>query len=236
MVNRSAAVGFERAAGEYERARPSYPQAVLDALPSSGTIVDVAAGTGKLTRQLPGDVIAVEPIAAMRSIAATFAPTVGGVAEALPLRGACADAVTVAQAFHWFDAPRALAEIARVVRPGGTLLLVWNERDNTVPWVAEMTAIIHAHDPGDAYETDIDQPTLVARSGAFTPLVKVEVANPQRSTIDTVVDRARSTSYVAAAGEAVVEQVARDVRAVVADFEEPFDYPYVTQIFTCTRS
>ena len=235
MVNRSAAVGFQRAAADYERSRPSYPQAVLDALPSSGRIVDLAAGTGKLTRLLPGDVIAIEPVEAMRAVAATFAPAIGATAEALPLRDACVDAVTVAQAFHWFDAPRALAEIRRVLKPGGTLLLVWNDRDNRVPWVAEMTAVIHAHDPGDAYEQVTDWPQVIADAGGFTPVEHREVPNPPMATADTVVDRARSTSYVSAAGDAVVEQVARDVRAIVAGFEEPFDYPYVTQIFTCSK-
>ena len=209
---------------------------MLDALPTSGRIVDLAAGTGKLTRLLPGDVVAVEPVEAMRAIAATFAPALGAVAEALPFRSASVDAVTVAQAFHWFDAPRALAEIARVLRPGGTLLLVWNDRDNTVPWVAEMTAVIHAHDPGDAYEMETDWHAVIGDTGLFTPVHQVEVPNPQLDvTADVVVERAMSTSYVSAAGDAVREQVGRDVRAIVAGFDEPFDYPYVTQIFTCTR-
>ncbi len=236
MVNRSAAVGFQRGAADYERARPSYPPEVLDLLPRTGRIVDLAAGTGKLTRLLPGDVLAVEPVAAMRAIAATFAPAVGGVAEALPLRDACADAVTVAQAFHWFDARRALAEIRRVLKPGGTLLLVWNDRDDRVPWVAAMTAIIHAHDPGDAYEMVTDWHEVIGAVGGFTPVEQREVLNPQTATVDLVVDRARSTSYVAAAGDAVSEQVARDVRAIVERFDEPFEYPYVSQIFTCRRA
>jgi SAM-dependent methyltransferase len=235
LINRTASSGFERGAADYERARPSYPQAVLDALPSSGRIVDLAAGTGKLTRLLRGDVVAVEPVAAMRAVAAGFAPTVAGTAEHLPLRDESVDAVTVAQAFHWFDAPRALAEIRRVLKAGGTLLLVWNERDNRVPWVAAMTEVIHGHDPG-AYETVTDWHAVIGDAGGFTPVEHIEVDNPQRGVdADTVVARATSTSYVAAAGGAVVEQVARDVRAIVEGFESPFDYPYVTQIFTCNK-
>ena len=235
-VNPVASAGFERGAGEYERARPSYPAAVLDLLPSNGTIIDVAAGTGKLTRMLPGDVVAIEPVAAMRSIAATFAATVAGTAERLPLRDACADAVTVAQAFHWFDAPVALAEIARVLRPFGTLLLVWNERDKRVPWVIEMSRIIHAHDP-NAYLHDIDWPSTIAASGLFTPVETVLVDNPQPgATRQLVVDRAASTSYIAAGPANVRDDVIREVTAVVADLEEPFDFPYVTQIFTCRRA
>ena len=245
MTNEVAATGFERGAADYEKARPAYPAAVLDLLPATGTVVDVAAGTGKLTRQLVDRagpelrarlVVAVEPVAAMRAIASQFAPTVAGTAESLPLSDGCADAVTVAQAFHWFDIPRALAEVRRVLKPDGTLLLVWNERDNRVPWVAEMTAVIHAHDPG-AYASDVDWPAAVADAGGFTPVEEREVDNPQRGIdVETVVARATSTSYVSAAGGEVMAQVARDVRAIVSGFDEPFDYPYVTTIFTCRRA
>ena len=77
----------------------------------------------------------------------------------------------------------------------------------------------------------------LAAQGGFTPLERIDVDNPQRDvTADIVVERARSTSYVSAGGPAVVEQVARDVRAIVAAFDEPFDYPYVTHIYSCTRS
>jgi SAM-dependent methyltransferase len=247
LINDAAATGFERGAADYERARPSYPQAVLDVVLAAGadvhgrgaTVVDVAAGTGKLTRQLAATdvtVIGVEPVAAMRSVLGGFAPAVAGTAECLPLRGACAHAVTVAQAFHWFDVPRALAEIHRVLRPDGTLLMVWNERDVRVPWVMAMSEVVHAHDPGTAYEQEIDWPAAVAAAGGFTPLVRTDVDNPQRDVdAETVVARALSTSYVAAAGDAVRTQVARDVRAIVAGLGERFDLPYVTTIFTCYR-
>lgn len=237
MINPVAADGFDRAANEYERGRPSYPAAVLEHLPPAGLLIDVAAGTGKLTRLLPGRVIAVEPVVAMRSIAATFAPTVAAVAEQLSLRDECADAVTVAQAFHWFDARSALGEIARVLKPGGTLLMVWNDRDERVSWVNEFSAIVHAHDPGTAYERDFDYTPVVADSGLFTPLERNDVDNPQPgASADLVVERALSTSYIAAADESVRSQVGRDVRALVMGFDEPFDFPYITRIFTCTRS
>ena len=237
-VNPVASTGFERAADEYERARPSYSAAVLDALPrdDGALIVDLAAGTGKLTRLLRGAVIAVEPVPAMRAVAARFAPAVAAVAELVPLRDGCADAVTVAQAFHWFDAPRALAEIARVLKPGGTLLMVWNERDERVPWVKAVSQIIHARDPR-AYESDVDWPSVVATSGRFTPLESCVVDNPQPGTTrQMVVERAASTSYIAAGPPSVREEVMREVAAVVADLDEPFDHPYVTHLFTCRRA
>src|SRR5204863_4155198 len=117
-------------------------------------------------------VIGLEPVAAMRALLAAFAPAVASVAETLPLRDASVDAITVAQAFHWFDAPRALAEIARVLRPGGALVLVWNERDGRVAWVDAMTSAIHRHDDGTSYQPaeELDWPAIVAASGLFTSL------------------------------------------------------------------
>lgn len=104
-------------------------------------MLDIGAGTGKFTRSLVArnlDVIAVEPDDIMREILLTSLPTVralAGTAERLPLPDNSVDAVTLAQAWHWVDQPAATAEIARVLRPGGTLGLVWNIQDETVPWV-----------------------------------------------------------------------------------------------------
>ena len=145
--------GFATGSALYERARPGYSEDavahLVDALgigPGS-RVLDVAAGTGKLTRALVGvgaAVVAGEPSAAMREV---FATTVPGTpqfactAERIGVTTGTFDAVTVAQAFHWFDAPEALAEFARVLRPGGGLGLVWNERDESDPVVAELTRI-----------------------------------------------------------------------------------------------
>ena len=137
MVHPSAATGFARSVEAYERARPEYPpEAIawlaqeLDLRPGR-TVVDLAAGSGKLTRPLAAlgcEVIAIEPVAEMRAAIGPTARALDGTAEAMPLPDDSADAVTVGQAFHWFDGPRALAEIERVLRPGGALALVWNRR------------------------------------------------------------------------------------------------------------
>src|SRR5207248_291508 len=136
-----AAAGFARAADVYERARPEYPpEAVawlverLDLGPGR-VVVDVAAGTGKLTRLLVpsgAQVVAVEPLAEMREVLRGVVPEAEareGTAEALPLPDDCADAVMVAAAFHWFRRDEALPELARVLRPGGRLAIVYNLRD-----------------------------------------------------------------------------------------------------------
>ena len=233
-INETASSGFQRGADDYERSRPSYPQAVLDTLPMGGLVVDVAAGTGKLTRLLTGDVIAVEPIAAMRTIAARFAPTVAGVAESLPIRDASVDLVTVAQAFHWFEIRRAFTEIARVLKPGGTLAMMWNDWDDSIPWVAEVHGMIRALDD-QSYEREVDWPAVVARHELYTPVERIDLPNPQQTNRAMVVDRAMSTSFVSASSSDVRDDLAARIAAVIATLDEPFDLPYVTMLFTCRR-
>jgi ubiquinone/menaquinone biosynthesis C-methylase UbiE len=146
---REAALGFDNNAGAYEAARPSYPAEAVAYIVGHGGIgpgrrvLDLAAGTGKLTRLLVptgAEVVAIEPVAGMRDQLVAQSPDVevhDGTAEALPLADGSVDAITVAQAFHWFDAPVALAEMRRVLRPRGHLFLVWNIRDRDRDWVRE---------------------------------------------------------------------------------------------------
>jgi SAM-dependent methyltransferase len=132
---------FDLAAEEYEATRPSYPDELLDLLPvpSDATVLDLGAGTGKLTRVLARRyprVVAVEPLDGMRAILERVVSDVEvmpGTAEEIPLDDASVDAVFAAQAFHWFDHDRAIPEIARVLRPGGVLALVWNGPDESRP-------------------------------------------------------------------------------------------------------
>src|SRR6266404_2443040 len=119
---------------DYERGRPGWPPEVIElaALPPTATVLDLGAGTGKLTRLLVSAfdrVVAVEPAEAMRRLLVTFCPeaeALAGTAQEIPLPDDSVDAVLAAQAFHWFEDEHALAEIARVLRPGGALVLMWN--------------------------------------------------------------------------------------------------------------
>ena len=153
-VHAVASAGFGAEAGAYDRSRPSYPpDAVRWLIENLGIgprrqVADLAAGTGKLTALLApagADLIAVEPTGAMLArLRARLpgVPAVSAVAEALPFTADCLDAVVVAQAFHWFDAGRALAELARVVRPGGRLGLAWNARAQTGGWADQVWAVM----------------------------------------------------------------------------------------------
>lgn len=150
MTFEQHARSFGAAADAYERGRPGYPSAAVEWLlpDDAGLVVDVGAGTGKFTRTLVGharSVTAVEPDAEMRARFTAALPDVrvlDGSGEAIPLDDGSADAVTFAQAWHWVDPARGAAEVARVLRPGGVLGLVWNVRDETRPWSARLSALI----------------------------------------------------------------------------------------------
>jgi SAM-dependent methyltransferase len=149
------AARFADVAGAYERGRPDYAPAVVGAIvaelkiPPGAQVLDLAAGTGKLTRALLEaglDVVAVEPQEQLRAV---LAENVGaervreGVAEAIPLRDASVAAVTVADAFHWFDHTAALREIRRVLRPRGGLAVLATAPDwSDAPWADEVGTLI----------------------------------------------------------------------------------------------
>ncbi|GEK22823.1 class I SAM-dependent methyltransferase [Cellulomonas xylanilytica] len=159
------AASFDRAAAVYQATRPSYPEdAVRWSVPREARdVLDLAAGTGKLTERLVAlgwHVVAVEPSDGMRAELTAALPEVEafpGTAEHLPLADASVDAVTIAQAWHWVDPPAASAEIARVLRPGGQVAPIWNVRDQEVDWVARWTEIVHR---GDTLETSYRDPEL----------------------------------------------------------------------------
>jgi SAM-dependent methyltransferase len=141
---------FSAVAGAYERGRPSYPVDAIRWLVGTAPleVVDLGAGSGKLTRQLVAEghhvVAAVEPLPELRAElerSAPGVPALDGSAEKIPLPDACANAVAVAQAFHWFRLDEALPEIARILRPGGVLVLIWNRSDESVAWVKEFSRL-----------------------------------------------------------------------------------------------
>jgi SAM-dependent methyltransferase len=244
LIHPSAAIGFARAAEVYERARPSYPQDAIDwlvaqtALGPGRMVVDLGAGTGKLTRLLlptGAHVVAVEPIAEMRAHI-EGAEVVDGTAEAIPLPDASADVVTVAQALHWFDQERALPEIHRVLRADGSLVLVWNMRDLDDPvqrGVEELLAPLRTDIPGQIQGAWREP---LARSTLFGPATVGEFAIEQRFTTDDLCDRVASTSFVAALSAVDREELLVRVRALTHGITEPFAFPYKTEVHVIPRS
>ena len=194
---RRQASSFGAAAAAYERGRPPYPAEAVDWLLPQGAsrVLDLGAGTGKLTRQLLDrglDVVAVEPSEGMREQLARAIPgaaVYAGSAEEIPLPDRSVDAVLAAQAWHWVDRGRAVPEVARVLVPGGRLGLVWNIRDEREDWVAELGRILH--DPGDHQRGDrgiIGPP--------FGPVEHRDVEWTHQLSRDELIDLAASRSYV----------------------------------------
>ena len=242
-----AARGFGSASDAYERGRPSYPDGAVQllvhelALGASSIVVDLAAGTGKLTRLLVPSgarLVAVEPVASMRALLVEVVPAavvVAATAEELALASGSVDAVMVAQAFHWFRVDEALAEVARVLRPGGGMALLWNERDESVPWVAELSSLVRWDQrPVPAYE-GIDWRAAVAATGNFGTTARATFAIDQEIDAGILVDRVLSTSYVAAWPAPDQDRLAGEVRRLVAGFPERFVLPYRTTVYWCRR-
>lgn len=198
-------------------------------------VLDLAAGTGKLTRLLiatGANVVAVEPLAEMRAHI-TGAEARDGTAEAIPLPDASIDVVTVGQAFHWFDREAALGEIRRVLRPGGGLGLVWNARDTSVSWVGELERF---YDEGVAppYDKEVDWLAVLRAWG--------EVAGhetfgwEQHLDEDALVDAVLSASYVAVLPDEQRASIAARISAFVAGFPADIRLPHLTGVFWCRTS
>jgi len=226
-VHEVAQAGFSDPA-DYEAARPSYPPdavAWVTSFVSAGPgarVCDLAAGTGKLTRLLVGNafqLLAVEPVAGMRAVFRRVlpdVPLVASTAEHLALRDASLDAVTVAQAWRWFDRERAAAELHRVVKPGGRVVLVWNARDRTDPSVGAVWSIMDRVEKRAPWR-DHDQWRDSAETiPGFGPPERAEFRNAQQLTPEQVVQRVASVSHVAVLPDAQRAAVLDDVRAVIA--------------------
>lgn len=251
-INTAAADGFSAGADDYERGRPSYPGDAVAVLCEElgigpgARVLDLAAGTGKLTRLLVptgAEVVAVEPVAEMRrrlEQAAPQAHVLDGTAERIPLPDGSVDVVTVAQAFHWFDTPKALAEIAWVLKPGGGLGLVWNERDTREPWVAELSRLIRWDHRGEhrvPYTTEVDWAGVIdGMDTPFGPVQRYDTTYRQPMDPDTLVARVLSTSYIASQPVAERERIAAAVRQLVEPLGPTFDLPYETVVYWCRKT
>ena len=245
-----AARGFEQAADAYERARPAYPRAAVAwlcehlGIARGRRVLDLAAGTGKLTRSLVAvgaDVVAVEPIAEMRERLPSEVEALDGTAEAIPLPDASVDAVTVAQAFHWFDAGRALAEIHRVLRPGGGLGLIWNtrdERDELQRAITELLERLRFDRTGEVRAPRWQGGSARASlngSPLFGDVETYETSQRQELDAEGVVERFLSVSFVASAAPEERAEVERGIRELLAERQEPIVLPYVTEVYVAFR-
>ncbi|EHI10456.1 type 11 methyltransferase [Mycolicibacterium thermoresistibile ATCC 19527] len=209
-------MSFGAEAAAYERGRPSYPPEAIDwLLPSDARdVLDLGAGTGKLTTRLVErglNVTAVDPIPEMLELLSKSlpdTPALLGTAEEIPLPDNSVDAVLVAQAWHWFDVDRAVREVARVLRPGGRLGLVWNTRDERMGWVKELGRIIgDEHDPLSKTVT-LPEP--------FTDVQRHQVEWTNYLTPQALIDLVASRSYCITSPAKVRARTLERVRELLA--------------------
>jgi SAM-dependent methyltransferase len=234
---------FELAAEEYEATRPSYPDEVLDLLPVEvgATVLDLGAGTGKLTRVLArryARVNAVEPLDGMRAILERVVPDVealAGSAERIPLGDASVDAVFAAQAFHWFDHDRAIPEIARVLRPGGVLALVWNgpdeRRPNPLP-PAYLEYLGELRRERSVFDETTPWSELIAR-GPFGAPSKGAVQHDHVLDRKGLLDNARSVSWIASRDPDEREEVLARLGELLPDGD--YSIPNLANLLWATR-
>lgn len=235
------------AADVYERGRPGYPAAAVElivertGLRPGRRLLDLAAGTGKLTRLLVpsgAEIVAVEPIDEMRARLERSAPGVealAGTAERIPLPAASVDAVTVAQAFHWFDAEVALREIHRVLRPGGALVLLWNLRDRNDAVQAAVSEIVDPLEAGTPTPERRDWPGLLDGSDLFGPCETASFRHAQTVDEQGLVERVLSISFVGSAPPDVRRCVERRLREIAREHGGRIELPYVTELYLAFR-
>jgi SAM-dependent methyltransferase len=245
MTHPSVWAGFGAEAGAYERGRPGYPAEAAAwlvetlGLEPGRCVVDLAAGTGKLTRLLVPSgarVVAVEPADGMRAELLRAVPgveAIAGSAEELPLEDGFADAVTVAQAFHWFATDEALAEIARVLRPGGKLALVWNVRDLDDPLQRAMWELVEPLRPEEHRHATRSWRTVLEANRRFGPPEEARFSHTLRVDGDTLVDRVGSISFVATLPEPRRSELLARVRDLAGGGE--VEVHYATELYAAER-
>jgi SAM-dependent methyltransferase len=232
------AASFDRAAAVYDAARPSYPAEAVSWLTEgvTGPVLDLGAGTGKLTAEivrLGFDVTALDPSERMLRVLAERLPgvevRVGG-AEQLPFSPGSFALVVAAQAWHWVDPDRAVPEVVRVLRPGGRLGLVWNDRDESVGWVRELGELMGSPDIGFGEDAEPRVPE------PFGPLERHQVRWVQALTVEGLLDLVRSRSYFITKEPEAQAAVIASVRRLAAEHpdltgRETLELPYVTRCY-----
>jgi SAM-dependent methyltransferase len=225
---------FASVADSYERGRPDYPPAVVGALIAelglapAAAVLDLAAGTGKLTRALLAaglDVVAVEPQAPLREV---LASSIGvervrdGLAEAIPLAPASVAAVTVADAFHWFEHEPALAEIHRVLAPGGGLAVIWTVPDwGGASWAHELGTLLAELRPEHPGFDGPPWQDAARASGQWSQPRELRITSARPASPERIVDHIASMSWVAAMPEQRRVQTLREIRALIDAGETP---------------
>jgi len=237
----STAAGYSNRVSEYVSGRPEYPVALLADLPQSDTIIDLGAGTGKFTELLAlsgKHILAVEPIVEMAARIpverlATVEVLIGS-AERIPAPGRVAGLVCCATAFHWFDCEKAAREIFRVLKPNGALALIWNVRDERVPWVAAFSRIMDGY-AGDTPRQSTGKWRVIFDDARFRHLESKSYPFSQSIWPSGIMDRALSTSFIAVLPSEEQDRVRTAVDSIIQNDPALIGhhivaFPYVTEL------
>lgn len=232
---------FETVAAEYERWRPEYPEEALRwaaerlGIAGSARVLDVGAGTGKLTRGLVAlgfEAVAVEPGAGMLEqlrLAVPAAEVHEAPAEEIPLPDASVDAAFAGQAFHWFDRERALPELARVLRPGAGLALLWNWWDERDPLQRELGVLVgySGHEPFREEE--------LPAAPWFEETGRTVIETGGESTPEELVGYLATASGFLVAEPDERDEGLRAVRELASRHGDRFAFPRLTYVFAFRR-
>lgn len=247
MTVHSQVEGYAKVADSYARGRPEYPSEMISwmqkttAIGSGDHVVDLGAGTGKFTNALVKlglRVDAVEPVDEMRAQLAALLPGVtvhGGVAQHLDIDTASADLVTCAQSFHWFADDQAVAEIARVLKPGHFLVLVWNQRDTSDPVQAKLEEILLRHqDPAIPHSPTRRWKPVIDASPQFRFVEEEHFTHVHDLERASVADRLRSMSVFSTLSQEMQQEALNEIDAIVPS-QERIGLPYFNEVFAYRR-
>jgi len=241
--------GYNRIAGNYEKERPEYPEPAISfwtqalGLQSGKKVLDLGSGTGKLTRALEPfglSLIAVEPVPELRMVFSEqfpLVPVLGGQAEKIPLESETLDAVVVGTAFHWFEGETSLKEIARVLKPGKSLGLIWNVFDGEVEWVKQIRALLEDEE-NRATHDDLKWQEVFQKTSLFTPLQAKTIRYSYPGTVQDVIDRVYSAKVMGKFSALQKAKVIKKTLEILDSYPETkgkeiFEIPYRIEIYWC---
>jgi SAM-dependent methyltransferase len=237
----SIASGYSSRVSEYVSGRPEYPVALLSDLPLTDTVIDLGAGTGKFTELLALSgkrILAVDPIDKMAARIPvdrlTAVEVLIGSAECIPAPDRVAGLVCCATAFHWFEYEKATREILRVLKPDGALALIWNVRDDRMAWVAAFSRIMDGR-AGDTPRQSTGKWRVIFDDSRFRHLVSKSYPFSQPMPLSGILDRALSTSFIAALPSEDQDRVRTEVEGIVRNDpaligRDIVAFPYVTEL------